>query len=461
MDYIRLQSDIVGYPLIDFYSAAIIGMALILWRPFWAFLFAVFCLTGKNFHAAVLTRTEWTGMFLNLNDLLLWIAVFALLVKAIRTYGKIKLPKILIAIIVVLLFGAIQSVVKYGPETFVLRSIWSVAIFPILLLVSANMLSTESDARLFYWALFMGSVAAAVQHMLFLYYATMAGISEVHLLRIISYITSGGLYLLVISLFTKLQEKSKWAAWIYYPGIILMAFSIVMNQTRQLYIVFVLTIGAISYLLRSVVNIKKALIKLALVTISVLVVSNLFDSNLNLIDIVGQRLDTMIEKETLDETSLTRWISMQTEINLWLDSPIVLGAGVAYPPELTEPYRQGDLESVFQTGALDHVALTSYLAHYGLIGALIYLLFLPLLTIKAAKGFISSNLTDYSAKVALLAITVALMDMFNLFGSMLNTAQTSHIPALIYGAAWGLYMNKNQNYNVAEAEPQEKQFELA
>jgi hypothetical protein len=461
VDYISLQNDMVGYPLAVFYITAIIGILFILWRPFLAFLFAVFCLAGRNYHAAVLTRTEWTGIFLNLSDLLLWIALLAMFVEKIRRREKISLPYVLITIVTILTIGALQALAKYGSELFVLRSIWSVAIFPIMFLVSANMVKYESRAQLFYWALFMGSIAAAIQHMLFLYFATSAGIYEGYLLRIISYITSGGLYLIVISLFTKLPGGNKWSAWIYYPGIVLMAISVVMNQTRQLYIVFVLTIVAMCFVLKSVVNIKKTLIKLAFVTISVVLVITLSYSSLNLMDIVGERLDSMIDTETRAETSLTRLISMQTEINVWLDSTIIFGTGTAYPPEFTEPYREGDREAVFQTGALDHVAITSYLAHYGLIGVLIYLLFLPILTIKAAKRFISDNLTDYSAKVALLALTVALMDILNLFGSMLQTSPASHVPALIYGAIWGLYINKRQNYNLAQEASQEKKFELA
>ena len=171
-------------------------------------------------------------------------------------------------------------------------------------------------------------------------------------------------------------------------------------------------------------------------------------ADLNFTEIIVERLEFLKYEDIFFESYLTRFMGMQTEINLWLDSPIMVGTGVAYPPDLTESYRGGFRDAILVTGALDHVAISSYLAHYGLSGAFIYLLLLPVLTIKAAKKFLSDNSSDYGVKVALLAITVALMDIFNLFGSMLNTSPGSHITALIYGALWGIQMNKNHYDNI-------------
>ena len=60
-----------GYPMFVFYTVALLGAVLIFWRPFNAVLFGVFGIAAKNFHAAIFTRTEFTGAFLNLGDLLL------------------------------------------------------------------------------------------------------------------------------------------------------------------------------------------------------------------------------------------------------------------------------------------------------------------------------------------------------------------------------------------------------
>jgi len=72
------QNTHVGYPLIFFYLVAVVGIILVIFRPYWAFLFSLFCLAARNFHAAVYTRTLFFGPYLNLNDLLEWIAIYLL-----------------------------------------------------------------------------------------------------------------------------------------------------------------------------------------------------------------------------------------------------------------------------------------------------------------------------------------------------------------------------------------------
>jgi hypothetical protein len=74
-----MELEIPGYPLIIFYAVGFIGVALILYRPRWAFYFIVFGLAVRHFHMAVFTRTPFLGEFVNLNDLFLWIGVFAML----------------------------------------------------------------------------------------------------------------------------------------------------------------------------------------------------------------------------------------------------------------------------------------------------------------------------------------------------------------------------------------------
>jgi len=444
MTYIFEQYPLDGYPDIVFYLVTVIGAGLIVIKPKWAFLFAVVCLTGKNAFAAVFTRTALFGEYLNLNDLCLWIAVAALVIDVCRQSVKIVIPKILMFLIAIVVFGSVQSLLKYGSEVFVLRSIWAVAIFPIMFLVSVNMVRTNDDARLFYWALFIGAVFATIQHMVYLSHSYSLGITEGAKLRTIAYITNGGLFIIATAIFAKLNEKRH--SIFYYCGVVLMAISALMNQTRQLYVVFTLTVITMFFMLRRHINVKSTLIKISFVAITVIMVSSYAFVNLDMSEIIGERVEFLHEREAFESSYLTRWMGIQTEVRLWLDSTIILGVGTAYPPEITEPRRSGgDMDDIWRTGALKHVALSSYLANYGLVGAMVYLLFLPLYTIKAARFMLQKDYFNYAGKIALLAVAVALMDMFNLFGSMLNTsAVLAHTPALIYGAIWGLYIHRNR-----------------
>jgi hypothetical protein len=74
----------------------------------------LFCLSARNFHAAVYTRTEFLGPYLNLNDLLLWIAFFAMVTELFKKGKALWMPKILLAIFALLLIGDLQSLFKYG-----------------------------------------------------------------------------------------------------------------------------------------------------------------------------------------------------------------------------------------------------------------------------------------------------------------------------------------------------------
>ncbi len=154
-----------GYPLPVFYAALIIGVVLVCYRPQWAFLFIVFCLSVRNYHLAVYTRTPFLGEFVNLNDLFLWIGVAALLMNGIRK-SRIWFPPIVLAIIGILLAGTFQSLFLYGFNYFVMRDIWASWIFPIMFLIGVNFVRNNEDSRLFIWALFLGSLGAAIQHII-------------------------------------------------------------------------------------------------------------------------------------------------------------------------------------------------------------------------------------------------------------------------------------------------------
>jgi len=139
MEFLKTQTQIthIGYPLIIFYLITFIGFILIIIRPYYAFLFSLFCLSAKNFHAAVFTRTPFFGPYLNLNDLLLWLSFFGMIFELLKR-RRIYIPKILLAIFGLLIIGDLQSLIKYGFIEEVFRRIWQTAIFPVLFLVSAN-----------------------------------------------------------------------------------------------------------------------------------------------------------------------------------------------------------------------------------------------------------------------------------------------------------------------------------
>lgn len=420
--------------MIFFYLIGLIGISLAVFRPYWAFLFALFCLAARNFHAAVFTRTPFAGPYLNLNDLLLWIALFAMFFELIRNRKMLWMPKILFAIFILIIIGDIVSLFKYGTEEHVLRRIWSSAVFPILFLVSANMVKNEERAKLFYWIFFFGAVLAAIQHMIFIRSATFANMSAGESeIRSISYITSGGLFLILSSIFIKTKSSlNKIKLVLYYIGIALIILSYVLSLTRGIYVIGILSLFVIPFLLKEKSFFSKGAYKFTILILLMLFLVQLILPNLDFKEILNKRFESFIYKDTFSKSYYTRLEGQKTELELWSNGTIIFGEGSSLPPE----YESSNTEI---TGALYHVAYSTYLAHYGLIGLLLYGFAMPVSTVFIARRIYSRHSSDYTVRIALIAIFCALFDILALPWSHHHLFATSHISGLIYGAIWGLY----------------------
>jgi hypothetical protein len=438
----------LGYPVVIFYAIGVIGFVLVFYRPYSAFLFSVFCLSARNFHAAVFTRTLYLGYFFNLNDLLLWIAVFASLFDLSQRKKGIWAPKILLAIFALIFLGGFQSLFSQGIEEEVLRSIWQSGIFPILFLVSTNMVDNEKRVQYFYWTLFFGALLASIQHLIFIRnvtsYELYSGVAE---LRTISYIISGGLFLAIGSLFTE-PDKSigRLGVLVFYFGVALIGLSYVLSLTRGLYVYIIVALLILPFLLRKDSKYYKSVYFITLIVVFALFITKIVFPNLELGQILNERFESFIYKDTLYESYETRWLGAQTEINLWLNSSIILGVGSSLPPEIIYQARYGP----YQTVALSHVGFTTYLAHFGILGVLLYGIVLPVVTIRVARKYYNGHLGGYGKKIAVISIACTLLDLIGLLWSHHHLGATSHMMGLIYGATWGLHHggihNKKLNF---------------
>jgi len=437
MDFLAppTQFQHFGYPIAIFYIVAFIGLGLLFFRPYWAFLFSLFCLAARNFHAAVYTRTEFLGPYLNLNDLLLWIALFALIVELLHKRKTLWMPKILAAIFVLLFVGDLQSIIKYGCAEEVLRRLWSTAIFPILFLVAANFVNDAERAHSFYWALFLGAVTASLQHLFFIKTATFLQVypGEAQI-RTISYIMSGGLLLVISAIFKKPDKNlGPYKSFLFYSGLALIGLSYLLSFSRGLYIFTLASLFVFPFLLKKGLRIYKPVYSLIVIIILALFVVEIISPNLKLDQILNRRFESFRTKDKFSESYETRWQGAQTELNLWLNnSSLILGVGSVVPPE----FQYAEIE---ETGALGHVGFTTYLCQYGILGLLLYGVFLPFLTIKVAKKYFAEHAFTYGGTIVLLAIACSLFDIIGLTWSQHHLYAFTHVQGLIYGAMWGLY----------------------
>jgi hypothetical protein len=234
-----MELEIPGYPLIIFYAVAFIGVALILYRPRWAFYFIVFGLAVRHFHMAVFTRTPFLGEFVNLNDLFLWIGVLAMLRIGWQSQ-TFWIPNILLVIIGILILGDFQALSQYGFNHQVLQGLWAAWIFPILFVVAANVVRNTQDARSFYWALFLGALGAALQHLVIVQTQIMDERNLLGILgvRTISFIMSGGIFLVISAFFVDMRKLlNRYYIFILWAvGISLIAISYLLSFTRTVWV---------------------------------------------------------------------------------------------------------------------------------------------------------------------------------------------------------------------------------
>lgn len=425
----------IGYPAFLFYLVAGIGLTLIFFRPFWAFLFSVFCLTARDFHAAVFARPSLFGPYVNLNDLLLWIALIALLVEIIRKKKKMWVPPILLAIFGLIIIGDFQSIFKYGFSENVLRRIWSTAIFPIMFFIAANMIYNTKRAKKFYWALFFGATLAAITHMIVIYHriALQGQITDPSTIRTISFSINCGSAIFIGSIFVLLDLKlGSLRKNLYYIGLILLGLSILFSFTRSLWVPLAIAFIFLPFLIRKEVFFSRISIKIgAGIGVSILLVSLLFPK-LELGEIITKRVQSFIHQETFTESYRTRSEGAKTELNTWLKSSLILGVGNCLPQEFMN-------KKYDYTGALNHVAYSTYLAHYGLLGLIIYLIFLNILTIRVGRNYYLKHPDDYGGGIAIIGVAAAIMNISGFLTSASLLGATTQVVGLLYGAVWGLY----------------------
>ena len=472
MEFLVTAYSMKGYPLIVFYAIGLTGFLLVVFRPYWAFLFAVFCLAARNFQAAVFTRSPLLGQYCNLNDLLMWIGLLALLRLAFQE-RELWAPKILVAILAINFFGAFDSLFEYGFIAHVQRSLWAAAIFPTMFLVAANLVSSQEKARYFYWALFTGALLAAIQH-LFLVDSQInvrgASAGEFDI-RSISYIFSGGIFLAVSAIFINVRRLvlRPLIGLIWLGGIGLIALSYLLSFTRTLWVgtaVSVLGVWLVtSWQSRQISRVFSrsiyAVFALFLVIACTFTISAALFPHLDLEGMVMKRLDFLEHRDVFDKSYETREQGFRTEINLWLEGSMLWGVGTTMPPALAEASIPGKGERAdLNIGALGHVGLSSYLARFGLLGLIVYGLLLPLLTIKAGKIIYSEHRRDYTGALALAAMALGFYDMATIFSSNHYLGATSHIPGLIYGALWGLSRRELAPRNVVLMKPKPRTFHL-
>jgi hypothetical protein len=437
-----MESEIQSYPIVVFYIIAFLGLVLIFLRPRYAFFFSVFCFSIRNFQMAIFTRGPYLGEFLNLNDLLMWISLLAMLRIAWQGQ-RLWIPNIALTIISIIVLGGFQALIQYGFHYLVMRDIWASCVFPLMFIVGTNMIRNKVDARFLYWTIFWGSCGAALQHILSMQSSLLSNelIFGLAGFRNVEFMYSGGIFLVVAAIFIDMRKIMKnLPLFLFWSmGISLIGISYVLSFTRTIWAGAVLAGFSIFILL--IKEHKQILSRLGhalpLIVMAIIVFRltiSIFIPEAEVTTLIDERADFVRYEDSFEEAYESREAGMETELKLWLDGPIIWGIGTSYPPVLHESV----LESYEATGAIGHVAFSAYLVHYGLIGLITYAILLPFLAIRTGRRYYFLNKHDYGGVIALTSIALAFFDVFTLGSGHHYLIPKWHVQGIIYGALWGL-----------------------
>jgi hypothetical protein len=211
------------------------------------------------------------------------------------------------------------------------------------------------------------------------------------------------------------------------------ATSVLLNQTRSIWLSAALTFPVLVTFFASPGDRRhyKAISQLLVFTALVALIFYFVVPNVDLADLVTQRISTLTDQDNRLETTITRSIALEREIQEWAQGNWLLGRGLFYfGPIYFEPII-GEL-----TVAWGHLGHVTVLAQLGLVGLFIYSIYLPVTVLISARTLRQSH-DEIHRYWSLLAAACAISTWIMFF--MSDSFLMPHaVEGIIFGAAWRL-----------------------
>ncbi|MDH5716434.1 MAG: hypothetical protein OEZ22_02215 [Spirochaetia bacterium] len=413
-----------------------LGILLIIIKPYYGFLYIVFWNAAADYAAFTLTRFSFLGPFFNAHDACLLIGIIALAAHIFVYNKKLIIPNIVIWIFIVLLIGFFQSIIIIGWEYEIIRSLrWAVSL-PVYMIIAVNIIDKEEKINLFLLVLFIGSLASALNHIIFVQEKiSLSEVSshDINLYRTIAF-RNPGLWILLTGLFYLPKNLPINRIYIWLAAL-LFAISTLLNQTRSIWIASIFSLIPLIFLFPQ----KKSSIKLLLIPFSIFflymamqTLSSYIFPNFNVDNIITSRISTLIEESDRAQSTITRQLSYKREMEEYMKGTLIFGKGLSfYMPFVDETY--GSFRVAW--GHLGHITT---LAQFGIIGLFIYSFYFPFKIIKISRELWKSN----SEVIKFISILAGLIMIWNWICFLMSDSfLTIHnIDAIIFGTAIGLYI---------------------
>lgn len=424
------MGDQITYPQFSFIAFGIIGFIFLFINPKYNYWLTIFYFSSRELRAAVFTRLEPFGPYLNLDDFMLLIMLISSL--KFSKFKKISLPQPVILIIICFI-GSILIVGVNNKFTYeVLREHKAALYFLLGIFLSYHFIKSEKDLEKFLKVLFIGSMVASIQYLLF----TKVRLESLTTENIYGSIRSVGFMALIPSIIiSSFFLRVKWlesirVKIIYFLGLSLMLVNIFLSQTRSIYFAILLTV-IIIFLLRKEFKSKSLLITSIIVSFMLYIIFDQYLTFVNINELMFGRIQLLSDSTTTDITTLGRLNAAQIEFNAFLSSNLFFGNGLGFHyflPEANNPY--------ISWGHIGHIA---YLARLGLFGFFIYSIYIPLKSYYSlSKININELKFNYSKIFIVLGTSLIISDWIQFWMSASYLGVGAFLSGAVIGIIWAL-----------------------
>jgi hypothetical protein len=420
------------------YIIITIGILTAFLKPYWAFVLAVFGLSSTLITFANQTETIF-GPYLNLTDTFIIIGLLGMFTDAVINRKRLLIPDIVIAVFLIWFISTVQSLWFIGFKYGVLQEIRWALNFPLVVLFTAHFVNTEQSCKTFLLVYILGSCLFSIQHLFLAGYRASITTIGIQGIREQSFMLVPYIYILFaligvnISSINTRKPVIKVLFWVI-SGLFLV--SLLLSQTRSLWLSFLFTPLLIAIIIRDAGFIRKTLLTiLGFVPLVFFLVGLFFTlakpsfSSDNPLWIVTTRI-----RETKNHREESRWYAIKKETELWFyESNLLTGLGLGY----TEDTRF----KKYDNNAFGHVGYVSYLARTGLVGLFIYGVYVPLVGILKARHLYLSIPENAMRLLSFVSLGCFVFHVISFSMNASYLTVVSYFPGLFFGAITGIYEN--------------------
>jgi hypothetical protein len=436
-----IQSDNFGYFFFSYdwvmiAAALLIGFILIIFKPYWAFLFAIFISISQSQHTMTFTRFAEKMQYFNFYDACMLIAILAFIKEGVFN-NQLKVPKMALVILMVLFISLFNRGFDTGITSGALRIFRFGLDLPILFILAATMVNDEKRVRSLLITLIAATFCAVIQN-LFLILRTSALVGDDPvLLRTIVYELARPEIWLIAGPFIVAGRISR--PWLQMAIGSILYFGLVAQQSRSTFLAFFMALGLFYFwFLRGPYAFRKKrimpLVVAGLGSVALLVLLNLTSITEHL---WNKTLNTMEHRHT-DPSLDSRKFNFYREGRDFLESNpynMLTGHGLAY----FEKYH----------AAMGHLGYITYLSQTGVMGFLVYAILFPIsVIIPARRLFLQTDLSPAQTHAAALAGACILFQgcLYIFSGAYLYK---SFYPGILAGAIWRMSLNQTLSKEIA------------